>query len=149
MGETTDEIEIALLNCWLNNCHFKIYSLYNPPNNNPYLYLKNINRRTIVIGDFNAHSQKWRYRDKNLAGDPVEDFLCSNNLELVYYKHDKSTFLCYRGEFSNPDLLMISTDIIYSNFRDVIEDCISGHRMVIASIDLPMYKASRPCNRAS
>lgn len=111
--------------------------------------LINVNRKTIVIGDFNAHSQKWGYKDRNLAGDAVEDFLGSNNLELVFDKQDKPTFLHYSGVSSNPDLLMVSTDIIDTTHRTVIEDSGSGHRMVMANIDLTMYRASRPCNRVS
>lgn len=37
MGETEDKIEITKLNCWLNSCHFKIFYIYNPPNNKPNL----------------------------------------------------------------------------------------------------------------
>ncbi|GFT64159.1 hypothetical protein NPIL_452541 [Nephila pilipes] len=80
LDESIDKIEIALLNYWMNNHYFKIFSTYNPPNNNPSLDLISVNGWTIVIiviSDFNAYSQNWGYRDGNLAGDAVAEFLCS------------------------------------------------------------------------
>lgn len=108
-----------------------------------------IDRKTIVIGDFNAHSQRWGYKDKNPAGDAVEDFLCAKNLELVFNKEDHSTFIHYNGSSSNPDLLMVSTDIANNTCRTVIEDCGSGHRMVLAKISIPTKSANRPCSKTS
>lgn len=48
MGKTNDKIETVLMNCWMSNTHFKIFSVSNPPNNKPNIDLIDINRRSIV-----------------------------------------------------------------------------------------------------
>lgn len=151
IGESNDKIEIALLNCWMSNCHFKNFSVYNPPNNKTNLDFTNVNRRTIVIGDFNAHSQKWGYRDRNLV------CVCGGMLLRIFYVQiiwslcliNKMNSLFYSAASSNPELLMVSTDILDTTPRIVMENCDSDHHMVLTNIDLLTNRASHPCNRVS
>ena len=51
-----DKIEIIRIEIWKGNIHYKIYGIYNPPNNNPCLDIIPIHSKTIVVGDFNGHS---------------------------------------------------------------------------------------------
>ncbi|GFT19219.1 hypothetical protein NPIL_11831 [Nephila pilipes] len=76
-------------------------------------------------------------------------FRVLNNLEFVFDKQNNLTFLHYNGASSNPDLLMVSINIIDTTHRTVIEDCSSDPFMVLVNIDLQMNRASRLCNRVS
>ena len=63
-------MEIAKVNCFINRQHYK---------KNLYITVK----KTVVIYDFNAHSEIWGYNDKNAVGDILEEFLNTTNLVLV------------------------------------------------------------------
>ena len=51
-------LELVKVGVWKNNDHFKIYSAYNPPNNIPSFEVIEVQPKTIIIGDFNAHSEE-------------------------------------------------------------------------------------------
>ncbi|KAL1446487.1 hypothetical protein WDU94_006586, partial [Cyamophila willieti] len=101
-----DKIKITKTDVWKNNEHYKIYSCYNPPTNTPNLSQINIETKTIVIGDFNAHSPMWGYLDQNSPGREVEDFLNTHAMELIYRDTDLPTFLHYSGSCTNPDFCL-------------------------------------------
>lgn len=132
--DTSDKIEITKTEIWKNNEHYKIYSIYNPPNNKPDLTTINIEPKTIIIGDFNAHSQIWGYSTRDGPGKIMEEFINSNTIELVYKSSDIPTFLHYNGSLTNPYLLLVSSDITTNTERYVKEDPGSGHRMIVAKI---------------
>ncbi|GFT28189.1 hypothetical protein NPIL_101211 [Nephila pilipes] len=75
-------------------------------------------------------------QDLNAAGQELEDILNSTPLELIYHASDPHTFLHYNGTCSTPDLLCVSSDIGISSKRGIIEDPGSGHRQVIAHINI-------------
>ncbi|KAJ4447959.1 hypothetical protein ANN_09969 [Periplaneta americana] len=129
-----DKVEIIQIAIWKGNSHYTIYGIYNPPNNNPCLDIINIHRKTILIGDFNGHSPKWGYKDYNASGKTIEDLLNSSTLELIYRNDDCPTYLHYNGQCTNPDLLLVSSDLQDKTTREIIEDLGSDHRAVIASI---------------
>jgi hypothetical protein len=58
MCNSEDKSEIIKVNVWKKGSYFTIYAIYSPPNNPGFtsLYVAN---KTIMIGDFNAHSPKW------------------------------------------------------------------------------------------
>jgi hypothetical protein len=46
-----------------------------------------------MIGDFNAHSPKWGYKDTNAPGKEMEDLLNTSILDLIYDDTDPSAFM--------------------------------------------------------
>ncbi|VDO08938.1 unnamed protein product [Rodentolepis nana] len=106
MGSTQDKCEIIRLNVWKCQNHFKIYAVYNPPQNCPNFDFLNISHKTVILGDFNAHSTRWGYKDTNIAGKEIEDMLNSNPLELIYSNEDPATYLHCNGTRTTPDLLL-------------------------------------------
>ncbi|VDO13827.1 unnamed protein product [Rodentolepis nana] len=83
ISSTQDICTIIRLNAWKWQKHFKIYAVYNPPQNCPNFDFLNISHQTVVLGDFNAHSTRWGYKDTNIAGKEIEDMQNSNPLELI------------------------------------------------------------------
>ena len=63
-GEKEDKVKIARVNCFINRQHYKIFCIYNPPNNKPNLDLIHTVKKIVEICDFNEHSQTWGYSDK-------------------------------------------------------------------------------------
>jgi hypothetical protein len=59
MGNSEDRSEIVKVNVWKQENNFTIYAIYSPPSNQPDFTPLNVTNKTIVIGDFNAHSPKW------------------------------------------------------------------------------------------
>ena len=137
MGDTSDKLELIYLNVWKAGVHFKIYAAYNPPNNKPNLDAITTGNKTIFLGDFNAPSKTWGYISTTTIGQIFEDFLDTSNMELVYNNTDPPTYIHYSGTGTNPDLLFVSSDISSATSRKVIEDPGSGHRIVLANIQLP------------
>ena len=124
MGNTVDKSEVTKTNVWKNGNSFKIFSVYNPPNNTPDTnFIPLIASKTILVGDFNAHSKQWGYKNQNPAGTAIQYVLNTTNLELKYKSSD-----------TNPDLLMVSSDINSNTKRKILDDPGSGHRIMIAKI---------------
>lgn len=55
-----DKLRLVKTDIWRNDHHFKVNGCYNPPNNDPDFCQIFIASRTIVMGDFNAHSSIWQ-----------------------------------------------------------------------------------------
>jgi len=58
VGNSEDKSEIVKVNVWKKGNNFTIYAIYSPPNNKPDFTSLYITSKTIMIGDFNAHSPK-------------------------------------------------------------------------------------------
>ena len=56
MGSSEDKSEIVKVNVWKKGNNFTIYAIYNPPNNKPDFTSIHVTSKTVIIGDFNAHS---------------------------------------------------------------------------------------------
>ncbi|VDO03383.1 unnamed protein product [Rodentolepis nana] len=149
MGSTQDICEIIRLNVWKCQNHFKIYAVYNPPQNCPNFDFLNISHKTVALGDFNAHSTRWGYKDTNIAGKEIVDMLNTNPLELIYSNEDPATYLHYNGTRTTPDLLLASSDISEHTRRKIIDDPCSGHKPVIASITTGSKSLTRKVERTS
>lgn len=141
--DNTDKSELVKLDFWDNKTHLHLYSIYNPPRNEPDLSLIEQLNKTVIIGDFNAHSKRWGYEKVDSTGKIMEEFLNTSTFELIYSKEDPSTFIHYSGAGSNPDLLFATTDIAPKIKRQVIEDPSSGHRAIIADIKLDNKNVSQ------
>jgi ribonuclease HI len=136
MGNTNDKSEVVEVNVWKNCFKFKIYSVYSPPMNRPEFNYFNFSNKTIIIGDFNAHFRTVGYADVNHAGKAVEDIIHTTNMELIFKDNDTPSYLHYNGTTSNPDLLLVSSDITQRTTKSMIEDPGTGHRMMIVEVDL-------------
>lgn len=75
--EEQDKSEIVKIEVWKSNYHYRIYSIYNPPDNKLNLDSIPIEPNSILIGDFNAHSPRWGYRNINSSGRAIEDLINS------------------------------------------------------------------------
>ena len=60
--------EIVKVNVWKKGNNFTIYAIYSPPNSKPDFTSLYVTSKTIMIGDFNAHSLKWGYKDTTQQG---------------------------------------------------------------------------------
>jgi len=89
-----------------------------------------------MIGDINAHSPKWGYKDTNAAGKEMEDLLNTSILELIYNNTDPPTYLHFNGSQTTPDLLLVSSDISANTKHIILDDPGSEHKPVIAKITL-------------
>ncbi|GFS97767.1 hypothetical protein TNCV_2559141 [Trichonephila clavipes] len=90
--------EIIKLDVWKRKRHFKVYGCYSPPGNTKLDFsLLTFTRKTILCGDFNAHSKRWNYSDLNSAGKVMEDLLIADQMELLYNDSDIPTYLHYNG----------------------------------------------------
>ena len=82
--------------------HFKVYSCYNLPTNNPDLTGIQIPSKTILTGDCNAHSTIWGYNDTNQIGRTFEESVNSTTMEVVYNRKD----IYYWGTGKNPNIIV-------------------------------------------
>jgi hypothetical protein len=126
---------------WKQGNNFTIYAVYSSPNNQPDFTSLNVTTKTIVIGDSNAHSTKWGYKDTNTAGKEMEDLLNTSTLELIYNNTDPPTYLHYNGVQTTPDLSLVSSDISANTKRTILDDPGSGHKPVIA--ETPINRQQR------
>ena len=129
MGNSEDRSEIVKFNVWKQGKNFTIYAIYSPPNNKPDFTSLSVTSKTILIGDFNAHSSKCGYKDTNTAGKEMEELLNTSVLELLYNDTDPSTYLHFSGAQTTPDLLLVSSDISANTKRIILDDPGSGHRL--------------------
>ena len=88
------------------------------------------------MGDFNAHSRRWGYTNSNAAGKTIEDLLNSTPIEIIHNKEDPPTFIHYCVSGTNPDLLFVSSNLYSRTKKQIVEDPGSGHRAIIATIQL-------------
>ena len=126
---------------------YTLYNTYCPPNSKCNLELYNSQYiRTIVAGDFNAHSPQWSYKAYNQRGKAVEALCNESNLILMQDINSEPTLLHRKsGTTSKPDLTMISADIIDICHVRVMDDIGSDHRPILTSISRPgNYKQKRP-----
>ncbi|GFV70300.1 hypothetical protein TNCV_4540821 [Trichonephila clavipes] len=135
---------IIKLDVWKRKRHFKVYGCYSPPGNTKLDFsLLTFTSKTILCGDFNAHSKRWNYSDLNSAGKVMEDLLIADQMELLYNDSDIPTYLHYNGNGTNPDLTLASADIADDVEREVICDPGSGHRMIITGIGFDTSNSSK------
>nr|CDS28211.1 mRNA decapping enzyme subunit 2 [Hymenolepis microstoma] len=113
-----------------------VYAVYNPPQNRSNFDLLYISHKTVLVGDFNTHSTRWGYKNRNTAGKKIKDILNSSPLEPIYSDEDPATYLHYNETRTTPDLLLVSSHISELTQRKIIDDPGSVHKPVIASITI-------------
>ncbi|GFS92692.1 uncharacterized protein LOC103523915 [Nephila pilipes] len=60
----------------------------------------------LILGDFNAASRNWGYKNRNQMGQTVEDFIDNNAMFFMYDHEDLNTFIHYSESSTNPNLTM-------------------------------------------
>jgi hypothetical protein len=65
----------------------------------------------------------------------MEDFISTNNIELLYESEDTLMYLHYNGTTTNSDLTMASSDIVELVSRKIIDDSGCRHRMIVTVIN--------------
>ncbi|GFY64861.1 cytochrome P450 2F3 [Trichonephila inaurata madagascariensis] len=135
MYHGSDKSEVTYWDVFKRNSHFRIYFIYNPPKSKPdFSYLGTRTTRSIFMGDFNAHSPAWGYKELNEAVIEVEDLIFSSTYELLYYPNDLHTYLHYNGNTHSPDLLLVTSDLSQRTKGIVLDDPGSRHQQIIADI---------------
>ncbi|GFS73697.1 hypothetical protein NPIL_379881 [Nephila pilipes] len=126
--------EILAINVWMEKPQFRVYGIYSPPNNK-YLNLDifNFTRNTFILGDFYAASPNWGYKNRNQMGQTVKDFTDSNTM---YDPEDPNTFIHCSGSLINPDLTLVTTNIVDQCIKTDIGDPGSGHRITNLIVEL-------------
>ena len=144
----SNKLEITKMEVWKNKERFRIYFIYNPPNNKLDLNSIVITQKTIVVGDFNGHSQTWGYENSNEIGNTIEDWIISNELELIFDSKQTGTYMHHNGKTFNPDLLMVSSNIANKTQRLVKDSLGSDHRVIIANIKLGKRTIKSKCEKS-
>ncbi|PHT96528.1 hypothetical protein BC332_34546 [Capsicum chinense] len=94
--------------------------------------LKEVNKKTIVVGDFNGRSSSWGDIVTNARGRIIEDWMISNNLQCLNDSDNFiPTFVGHRGE-SVVDLIFATEDIYRDLEIKVMDDeSLSDHKAVL------------------
>ena len=140
-----EDIDIQEITVWFENEKFKIFNVYCSPSPSKVEFsLKEvIFSKTVVAGDFNAHTPSLGYANYNARGHNIEDFLNSSNLCLYQNLSTKPTLLHRRhGTSSRPDLTMTSSDITDRTNIEVLSDIGSDHAPI--KIQITRHRPSKP-----
>jgi hypothetical protein len=117
-----DRVEIIKLNTWKNNNYVQIFGLYNTPQNNPALSLLHVSMSNHCFGHFNAHFHAAGLKHPNGTGKTTEDFILTNNIELLYKKEDIPTYLHYKRPTTNSDLTLAFLNIAELATRKITDN---------------------------
>nr|CDS25492.1 hypothetical protein HmN_000592900 [Hymenolepis microstoma]CUU98165.1 hypothetical transcript [Hymenolepis microstoma] len=98
MSSMQDICEVIRLDVWKSQNDFKMYAVYSPPQKRFYLELFNISYKTLLLEDFNAHSKRWGYGNRNTAGKEIKDILNSSPLKLTAVRILLHTFSTLKPE---------------------------------------------------
>ena len=124
--------------CWFNDIKYTIFNIYCPPTSTKELNFQDTTfQKTIVAGDFNAHSPLWGYKSLNKRGKEIEDLCNTSNLILKQNSKTDPTLLHRAsGATSRPDLTMVSADISERCTCRVLEDIGSDHKPILITIQV-------------
>ncbi|GBM87181.1 hypothetical protein AVEN_78696-1 [Araneus ventricosus] len=111
----------------------------------------NINGEEYLIGgDFNAHSQRWDYRDKDSRGKQLQEFIAEKHIFLLNSSDSPPTFE-HNNRQGWPDLTMVSSHSLAAICEwDVLEEeSYSDHKFVkicinsnISSLSFARFKTA-------
>ena len=130
------DIDIQELTVWFGKEKFNICNVYCPPPSKVEFSLReSVFSKTIVAGDFNAHTPALGYANYNPRGYNIEDILNSSNLCLHQSRDTEPTLLHRRHcTTSRPDLTMTSSDINERASIKVLECIGSDHKPIQITI---------------
>lgn len=121
---------------WRGGMKYTLRNIYCPPSSTAKIDIQLPHHtRTIIAGDFNAHTPALGYPSYNNRGKELEDIVNSTNLQLIQSKNTPPTFL-HRAHntTSRPDVTLLSTDIIDQHTYTVLDDIGSDHRPILINI---------------
>ena len=132
--------DIQRVTVWNTGGKFTIYNVYSPPRDVcelPQLQ-KASYKKTMIAGDFNAHSPLWGYKDHNNSGQYIEQLCNSTNLAVLQDEHTKATLLHkVHKTLHRPDLTIVSADLQASCTAKVIDDVGSDHDPILCMMNIP------------
>ena len=146
----TNGNDLQHIKFWENGKCFTLYNIYSPPNVAFDAQLQSINfQRTILLGDTNAHSPLWGYRDTNPSGKYIEEICTSTNLILLQDKDSETThYHRPSGTYHRPDHTLVSADIHDQCSWKVLDDFGSDHSPILISLEMEKIKG-KPKRRAA
>lgn len=93
-----------------------------------------LNTNTIILGDFNAHSELWSHGKTNSAGKLLESFL--QNKDLTLLNDGQGTYLYHTGKESSPDVTLATSDLyLNSTWKAIKNNMRSDHFPIIISVN--------------
>ncbi|GFR19322.1 hypothetical protein TNCT_625641 [Trichonephila clavata] len=131
-------LEAVEIDAWRGDLHYSVFFLYNPPNNRPNLdcLLDGWSRRSLLFGDFNAHSQKWGYSNTDAVGSIVENFIDSAPIEYIENKDSDPTFFSFGGATSHPDLVLAHPNLLNQITHMLLSaPGGAGHKLLVAELN--------------
>ena len=140
------DMDLQKITVWLGKLKFTIYNVYWPNDSFTEFPLKETTfKRTIIAGDFNAHTPSLGYPCYNSRGREVEELCNSSNLILEQNMDSQPTLLHRRHlTTSRPDLTILSADLLENTTVRVLDDIGSDHLPILTSIQkLPKTRHRR------
>ncbi|GFO04217.1 RNA-directed DNA polymerase from transposon x-element [Plakobranchus ocellatus] len=117
---------------------YQVYNWYQPPSDKRVtLALGDTKQRfvrTVIAGDANAHHQAFGYDNSDQVGQWIVDLTNSSNLTSLVTEKSEPTFLHSKGGLHRPDVALVSSDLIETVRREVLEDVGSDHRPSLITI---------------
>ena len=139
----TESITVKIV---LPDKHLNVCNIYSPPDKQIRLpSLPDHQDNWIAVGDFNSHSPSWGYKDLNVKGEEVEDWMIVNRLVLLNKPSDTPTFYSRAWcTTSSPDLAIATDDIQKIAQREVSAQLGgSDHRPVIITVQKQITRESK------
>ena len=131
-----EDVDIQKIDVWIDRSKHTLFNVYCPPGSNAGIPLQETTyRRSIIAGDFNAHTPSLGYDNFNRRGRDLEDLCNSSNLILEQDMESKPTLLHKAHKTtSRPDLTLISADIYEKTSVQVLDSIGSDHCPILTSI---------------
>ena len=130
-------MDVQDIDVWIGKEHISIRHIYCPPNSNTKVPLQETTyKKTIIAGDFNAHTPSLGYPDYNKRGKDIEEIQNSTNLILKQDKESEPT-LCHKRYRTchRPDLTFASADIYDRATMRVLDDVGSDHKPILTTLN--------------
>ena len=140
-----DDVDVQDIDVWIGKEHISIQHFYCPPNSNAKIPLQATTyKKTIIAGDFNAHTPSLGYPDYNKRGKDIEEIQNSTNLILEQDKESEPT-LCHKRYRTThrPDLTFVSADIYDRATVRVLDDVGSDHKPILTTLTTSKPKPRR------
>ncbi|GFS48995.1 hypothetical protein TNIN_45161 [Trichonephila inaurata madagascariensis] len=105
---TDDNLEFVQMHIWRQAIRIRVFFLHNPTNNKPDFdsILLNWYSKCLILGHFNASSNRWGYTATSFIGSIVENLVDSNTIDFIENEENSPTFLFFGRGVSHSDLLL-------------------------------------------